>query len=454
VSIDDVNRMALLNNFDIQVFRLDRDISEKELLKARAVYDTGLEASYTYNEDRLKRSSVILGSRVVDISQSGSLAKTLPTGTVLSLGVIHERQASDSAFSTLNPYHETAASVSITQPVGKNAWGIADRNTIKITELDIENAGYTSLDKIEQELGEVQKAYWNLLLATNEVDLTQEILQGARNLFTTNKKNYEIGLVEPPEHYAVDANLKEKQRDVLLAQDILNRALNRLRLKLNIAHDVVVVPKDDFFTYEEVADTFEELLQTALRNRRDYEQAKNEIKAMDLELAMKKNALWPEIDLTATLTRNGLDRNFRASVREITSQNYPEYTVGVTFSVPLENSTARAEYSQAELEKAKALVSLKKVECLILVQVHDAYVHAKSLFEAAQLLQLAADLQNKKYTGEEDRFSKGRSDTDRLIRYQNDYLVTKLRYLVSLYNYRAALIDLQHSMNTLLIVTK
>lgn len=449
LSIEDVSRLALKNNFDIQVYMLDRDISEKELLKAGSVYDTSLNASYTYDEDRLKRSSALLGERSTAVSQQAGLSKTLPTGTVLSLSASHDRAAGSSAFNTLNPYHESDASISLTQPLARNFFGIIDRNTVKITRLDIQNAGYTSLDKIEREAADTHKAYWRLLLTYKELALTDEILQSATDLYDAQEKNFNIGLLEAPEFYAIEANLKERQKDSVLAYNDMNTASNLLKYKLNIDRELTIEPKG-VFVFDEISVPFADIMKTALENRRDYKAAKNTVKAMELYVEMKKNSLWPEIDITGTIKKNGLSSEFSESVKEIADKDYPEYTVGVTFSFPIENSAARAEYSQGELEKVKALINLKKTECLILVQVHDAYITAKSMHDSTTLLKDAAELQHKKYLGEEDRFKKGRSDTDRLIRYQQDYLRTSLMYFSSLYNYQAALIDLNVAMNRFL----
>jgi len=445
----DVNKLAIENNFDIQIYKLDKSISEKELLKAGSVYDTNLAASYKYDEDELERSSVLLGAKTTTNQHSATLDKTLPTGTVLSLSADHVRQASNSAFSTLNPYHESTASVSITQPFGKNLFGVIDRNTVKITGLDVENTGYTSFDKIEQELADTQKSYWSLLLAYKNRELTKEILVSAQELFANNQKNLSVGLIEAPESYATEANLKQRQRDLLFANENISSALNRIRFKLNLRKDAAVLPKDTFMP-EKIDLNFDEILKSALSLRRDYKAAKNTIKSMDLYVQIKKNSLWPQIDLKGTFKRNGLDQKFSRSIKEITSRNQPEYILEVIFSFPLENSQARAEYSQKELEKAKALVSLKKIECLIYVQTNDAYTHLINAYDASKLLSQAKELQHKKYLGEKDRFMKGRSNTDRLIRYQQDYLQASQAYLNSLYDYEAALIDLKTAMNKLL----
>ena len=449
LDINQVSSLGLKNNFDIQIFKLDNSIGQKELLKAQNVYDTKLDFSYKYDEDRLKRATTLLGRKSVSITEDLTLSKQLLSGTVLSLGTAHSREATDSVFSTNNPAHEVSAGISITQPLGKNAWGLADNNTVKITELDTANTGYTSQDKIEIELANIQKIYWNLLLANKELELAKEVLESAAQLYKTNKRNFDMGILEAPELYATEANLKEKQQELVLAQARFKKALSALRYRLNQGIDVLIVPKDEFNLKQKQAG-FEEMVRIALAKRRDYKKAKNIIKQKKLYVALKKSSLWPQIDLTASFTRNGLDSRFADSVSEITSQEYPEYTVGVVFSFPLENSAARAEYSQKQLEQAKALIGLKKTECLILVQIHDAFVELGSRRDSVGLLEQAKELQHKKYLGEADRFKKGRSDTDRFIRYQNDYLRARLIYLRSLYKYQEAAIDLKLRANTLL----
>ncbi len=449
LDIERVTELAISNNFDIQIYKLDRRISEKDLLKAESVYDTVLDAEYKYSKDKLNRPSDVLGKQAVVVSQSGSIEKKLPTGTILSLGIDHSRQASNSFFSDINPYHETGIDMSVTQPLAKNALGVIDRNTVKITGLDVQSAGYTSLNKIEMELADTQKSYWALVLAHRYLRLARDMLENTEQLYASNKSKFDIGMVELPELYAVEADLKQRKNDLLLAENNLHNALNMIRYKLNLSQSQEIIPADDFVLYE-ITSSFEDIISAALENRRDYKAAKNDVKAMRMGVEIKKNSLWPQIDLKATLRRNGLDQKFRDSIKEITSKDQPQYTVEVVFSFPFENRQARAEYSQKELEQVRALVNLKKTECLIFVETNDALINAKRMYDSAGLLRLAAELEHKKYLGEEERFNRGRSDTDRLLRYQNDYFRAEIAYLKSLNACKEAVIDLNVAMNSLI----
>lgn len=439
---EEVAKIALNNNFDIQIYNLDRLISEEELLKSYSVYDTEITGEYEYDENRLARATTFLGERETAVFQEINLEKELPTGTILSLGTSHEREYTDSVFATLNPYHESTAEISITQPLLKDFLGIQNRNTIKVTALDAENVAYTSVEKIEQMIALSVKAYWRLVLAYHEVGIRDQILSSAEKLYEVTKKNFELGTVEDAEVYAVGANLKEGEKDLILVKNKLNTCMNDLRLKLNLPKDIDIIPKDKPSIIEGEFD-FNRSLRYALANRRDYKMAKNEVKAKNLTLAMKRDSLWPQIDLVGTFKKNGIDKKFSKSVREISSEDNPEYIIGIEFSFPLENREARAEFKQAQLEKTKMLVNLKRTECAVFIQVNDAVNYCIASKEAAEYQHQAMKLQESKYRAEEDRFRKGRSNIDRLIRYQQDYLNSQISYLNSVFAYNEALIDLK-----------
>ena len=435
-------KIALENNFDIQIYRLDKLIGEDELLSSRAVYDTELSGSYEYTQDRLARTSTLAGSSITTVDQDITLKKKLPTGTVLSLGASHAREYTDSAFATLNPYHESTASASVTQPLLKDFLGIQTRNTIKLAMLDKDNVAYTSTEKIEREIAQAQKAYWRLVLAYHEFGLRDQVLSSAKRLYEVTAKNFELGIVEKAEFFAIEANLKERQRDLVLAKNTLDACVNDLGFRLNLPKDINIISKDE----PEIIDCnfdFNKRLAAALANRQDYKVAKNEVKSKNLTVAMRRDSLWPQIDLVASLEKNGIDSSFTRSVNEITSMGSPKYEIGVAVSFSLENTQERAEFSQAKLKKVQALLNLKKTECALFIQVNDAVNYAEATKSAAKYQQEATKLQESKYKAEKDRFNKGRSDIDRLIRYQQDYLTSEVAYLNSIYHYNEAMIDLK-----------
>ncbi|MFH1622397.1 MAG: TolC family protein [Candidatus Omnitrophota bacterium] len=452
LSLGKVSELALENNLDIQITRFDAYIKRNDLYGAVSIFDTILSGSITYEDDQRKSTSSLAGSKSKTTGYEFDLEKKLPMGTTLGIGFDHTRNWSNSAYATTNPAHDSQASLFLTQEIGKNFFGLVDRNEVKITKLDIENSDYTSIDKIEQYLADVQKAYWKVVLNREKVKIREEMLDRATSLYKIYQQKTKIGLAENPDLYAVEANMNIRKNELLSSQNDLRMAENNLLLKLNMNDrekiDIVI---EDLLNVEGVQEqAFIESLKMAINNRRDYKSAFNEVEAKNLKVAMKKNNLWPEIDLEASITRNGVAKYYKDAMDDIIGQDNPQYYYGIKFKYPLENSSAKGQYETAKLEKAKSLVLLKKKEREIVVEVNDAVGTVNTTLEKVKNNYIVVNLQEKKLGEEEKRFKLGRSNSDTLIRFHDDLLVAKISLADSLYQYNSDFIDLRVGENSLL----
>ncbi|MDP1853901.1 MAG: TolC family protein [Candidatus Omnitrophota bacterium] len=451
LSIDEMTELALKNNFDIQLVKYDAYIKRNDLLEEESIYDTVISGSLKVTDNQMKPASTLSGTKSLNNKYELGLSKKLPTGTTLSTTVSDERNWTNSIFTTANPAHNAKAKVGIKQEIAKNFFGLIDRANVKITKIDIENSDFTSLEKIEQYLSEAQKAYWKLALKKKELDIQKAMLKKAEELYNLHKNKQSIGLIEAPEVFASEANVKERQNDVLLAENVFKTAMNDLLYKLNLdPEEVKIIPSDKFGQQANLAPVYVDALKKALMSRRDYLKEKNETEAKKIELVMKKNNLWPELNLEVTFTRNGLDQNYKKAIEGISEEDNPEYYAGLSFSLPLENSLAKSEFNKAKLEKARQILKLKSVERKIVVDIKDSVDTFLSRINAQKNSQEIAGLHEKKLAAEEARFNSGRSDTDTLIRYQEDLLTSQLALANADYNLKSAEIDLELKENTLL----
>jgi len=379
----------------------------------------------------------------------GATKKT-STGTTLTVDLDNERSWTDSSFATTNPAHESKVTLGITQELGKNFFGLNDRGTIKITKIDIENAEYTSLDKIETNLANAQKAYFRIALALKSLQIKHEMLQKAQELFQLHSQKIKDGLTEMPELLASEANVRQIESDVLIADNELEFSMNYLKFILNLNEDSPeIIPEDDF-NIDSDSVVLEEALREGFISRRDYTIAKNEIKSKNINLEMKENNLWPEINLEASLAKNGIESSFAKAMSDISSEDNPEYYVGLKVSFPIENRSAKSQYNKAELQKLKAIVDMKRIERLILSELIDAVRDCNIFRKRAHIQREIESIQDNKLKAEEKRFKYGRSDTDTIIRFQNDLLNAKLLAAQAAFDYHMSLIDLSLSKNVLL----
>ncbi|MCG8430894.1 MAG: TolC family protein [Candidatus Omnitrophica bacterium] len=452
LTLEEASRMALRNNLDIQIARFDASMKRKDLAGAVSVFDAILNARASYSDDRLQRTNSFVGSRDLTSEYGLGISKKLPTGTTVGVDVEHTRGWTNSAFATVNPAHDSRAKLSLQQEIGKNFFGLLDRLEVKITQLDIENADYTSLDKIEEQLAGVQKTYWQVVLNLRKVDIRKAMLREAEKLYRIYQHKLDIGLAELPDLYAAEANVNVRMNELSLSENDLYRALSDLMLGLNIdvRDQVRLLPADTFMISGAAEERFDEALRRAIENRRDYKRARNDVSSRKLNLVMKKNSLWPEIDLEASLIRNGVAAKFNESAQNVSDSDNPDYYFGVTVSFPLENTKARGEHRAAGLEKAKSLLMLKKTERKIAVEVHDYVMLVNTALSRARTARKTVELQGLKLKEEEKRLRYGRSDSDTLIRFQNDLLTAQMEYLNAVYGFYAFRVDLALVQNALL----
>ena len=443
VSLEEVTRLALSNNLDIQIIKYDTYISRTGKGAAESIYDTLLKADVGYANDQSARTSSLQGTKALTNTYNIGVERKLPTGTTVSVDMGNERSWTNSSFVTLNPSHDSSLGVTVEQELGKNFFGMQDRGGVKIALLDIANAQFTSLGKIETLLADVQNAYWDLALKYEQLKIEEGMIEQAKKLLDLHREKIEVGLVESPELLASEANYNRRVNEYLLAQNRVQTSSNVLRLLLNIDENVLLEPAEVFTAGDQEEDRARSL-QKAFEQRQDYKRSKKDLEARDINIVMKRNNTWPEINVSASLAQNGIsDSSFSQAAEKITSENNPDLSVGLEFRMPLENRKARSELKSAEFEKAKSLVQLKLLERQITINVTDQVRTVNILRELTGNEERIARLEEEKLRAEEERFNQGRSDTDTVIRFQEDLLQAKLREAQAKYAYNSAVVQLR-----------
>lgn len=450
LSLDETTRLALENNFDIQLAKYDAWIARSKKGGATSIYDTILRGEARYHNDQSAKPSTILGTKVINNDYNLGLTQKSPTGTKLDVDIMNNRNASNSIFSISPVTHESTAELTVSQDMGKNFFGIKDRGLIKITQQEIVSSEYSSLDRIEKNLAVVQKAYWDLVLDIEKAAIEKEIVEQARKFYEFNREKLKDGLLEKPEVLASEANYKRGLNELSLAQNQVQTKGDILKLLLNIDDNQAdIVPKESLSLVENQIQ-LDEALKSAFEHRRDYKAALSDVKAKEIQLAIDRNNFWPEINLKASFARNGLGDHFKQAVNQISQEDNPDFSAGLSFSFPLFNSSAKSQFKKAELEKAKIILASKWLERKIVIGVSDQVRDCQIYHELAVNDQEVSNLQSQKFDEEMKRFQSGRSNTDTIIRFQGDVLEAKSAAAESKYRYAASLIDLMEKKGTLL----
>jgi outer membrane protein TolC len=450
LSLEEATRLALHNSYDIQLVKYDIWISRAGQGNAESIYDTFFSTEANYQNDQTQKTSTIFGSESLDNNYNIGLSKRLPSGTDISLDLANHRSWNNAPFATSALTHDSNLKLTVEQALGRNFFGLKDRGEIKVTQLDIENTLFTSLDKMETAAAAAQKAYWDLALALRSRDISRDMLAQSEELYRLHQERISDGLSEPPELYAAEANYRQRLAELAIDENDIQSKTNVLKLLLNVSPDVPDVIVTDGWDLPEHILSTEEAVRSALENRRDYQAGLIRVRQKGIELEVSANGLWPEIHLTASLAKNGLDDHFPRAVSQISGEDHDEIFTGLKISFPLENTKARAELDKAKLEKAKALTDLKLLEKQIIIGVADRLREAGIFLRQARSRQDITQLQTIKLEEEKKRFRAGRSNTDTIIRFQEDLLKARWEEARAAYECRIKLIDLRKAQGALL----
>jgi len=450
LSLEDVSRLAIENSLDIQIAQYDAYISRTSLDDAQSIFDTIFSAEAAYTRNKKVPASALAGSYSKEHSFSLGLEKKLPTGTTLSLDAAALKKRTDSTYSTLNPYNEALVGLTVKQELGKNFFGLADRADIKLTKLDIENSEFTSLDDIEEILYKAQKAYWNLVLKNEETVIREDMFKGAKRLYEIYQNKYSIGLVEESELLAIEALVYTRESDLAVAGLEQETVKNGLLFLLNRGDFKDKIKPKDKLGSDSAAVNLYRMLKESINSRRDYKRIKNELEKSEIDLVVKKNALWPQIDLEATFARNNINSQRSSAWEGISDNSNDEISLRLTIEVPLENREAKAELEKVRLEEGRLLLRLKRVERLILQEINDKVNQVNTSDNQVRLFRSIIKLHQKKLDNQIKRIGYGRSNADTLIQYEDDLLKARLALAANLYTYKVSLVELDLTKNILL----
>lgn len=407
-----------------QSIELDKKIAEQNYKKAKSQYDTWVLGDVSHTVDKSAKSNIIFGSESKTTQFNLGVTQLTPLGNQFSLYSYNTRQTTNSAFASANELYESELALSLTQPLLNNAFGLQNRKATSLAKTESEALIQKSDASLQNLALQNITIYWNWYYLKQLKNLSQESTHLAQKLLDSNLKKKNLGLIEKADLAAFTANLQIKKADLITTQMNLDNTQNQLKATLGLTEDIEL-GKESFA--EPALKPENESLNVALENNKTLSYLKNELAAQNISLALYKNSRLPQLDLKGSLSLNGLDTTYNNALNDIDSP-HPTWMAGVGMSIPLQNRSAKANYKTSVLQKEQLLYQLKNQENQVVADVKSSLTNCQRLQEKIKLLKDAVEQQKIKWQAEEVKYDQGRSDTDLIITYQNDYIQTQQLY--------------------------
>lgn len=402
-------------------------------------------------------------------------AQTFPMGLTAQLTYASTHLHFNSFDFNVDPYDQGDLDLQITQNLlygfgsavnGRNIR--VARNNLKVSDLQFKQQVITTVTA-------VLNLYWDLVTFNQDLQARKDELSTAQALFEDNKKQVQIGTLAPIEVTRAEAQVYSAQQDLLISQTnllqqetVLKNALSRNGVASPTLADVHVIPLDTIsIPQKDELKPLEEMVQEALANRVEVQQAQLNLESNKMLLVGIKNELKPKLQAFVELTNNGLSGaanpdsaigpapaflvgGYGNLLSQIFDRNFPNYTAALSLSIPLRNRQAQADYASSQLEIRQDELNLQKQLNQIRVDVQNAVIglqQARVRYDSAVKARI---LQQQTLDADKKRYTLGASTVYQVVSDQRDLATAETTEVEALANYSHARVALDQAVGTTL----
>ena len=393
------------------------------------------------------------------------------TGTGFFASWNNTRSSSTSTFNIFNPSVQSTLFAGISQQL-LNGFGLLPntrniliaKNSRKITDLQFAQQAITTITN-------TSNTYWELVFARENVKVQQRAVDVAQKLYQDNKKQVEIGTMAPLDVTRAESELATDRQNLIVAQtaqlqqqQVLKNAISKNPLDPKL-FDVEIVPTDMPRQPEAIeAPSFEDAVKEAYAKRPDIQQQILNLKNGDIEVRATRNALLPTATLIGEYGSVGLAGNqpifgpavtsagapivdssgvangngfvpvttrqvigtsragLGTAVDQVFHNNFPDYTVQLSVTVPIRNRQAQADNQRAILTQRQLEAQMQQLRNLALLDVRTTYIALQQDRARVEAAAKARELQQQTFDAEQKKYQLGASTVYQVILTQRDLI--------------------------------
>ena len=500
--------MALESKREIEIERLNVQLTELDYRASQGFYDPALATSLFYDRRNVPIANPLAGGAnggllTDNLTGTATLSQRIrEQGGLLQASYSNDRSTTQNVFNILNPQFTSTLNLSFVQPLLKNRTTDAGRRQIRLARNRLNISDSQFRQRAIEIIAQVQRAYWDLVFARRDREIKRESVELARTQMAHNERLVEVGTLAPSDIISARVELERRNDEAAAAIDAIQRTENALKILL-LEPDrselwqseliPVELPTVEAGAVLPLADA----LRLALQNRPELEQFRLRGELNRIDEAFYRNQTRPQVDLFINYGIIGLagvqrtETNFfAASSALLTSRvnqlsllaglpplpvsdgggalppfliggsgqglwnmlknDFRTWRFGLNINLPLRNRTAEAQLGRALAEGRQIEIQRQRLVQGIEVEVRNALqgvVTARSRVEAARNSRLNAELQ---YQSEVRKFDAGQSTSFFVLDRQNALSASRGRELRALTDFTKSVAELQRVMSTTL----
>lgn len=458
LSIEEARAATLANNLDLKVALVDPSIQAQSVSEEEAAFNSAFTLRALWNQTDTPTSSTLNDAQAEQQFVTPGVQIPLLTGGTASVALPMTRSETNNSFSTLNPAYTSDLQFSLSQPLLRGAGRRSTTHALRIASINQDISQARTKSTLIAQLAAVERSYWLLFAAREELELRQEEFEFARELLDQAQRLFDAGSVAEIELIraqsgvadTLDAILRAEQA-VLIQQRNLKRVMNIEGLGVESHTVILPVSPPDPVLYELETDQLADL---AIASRMDLLELELQLLADASSIDFNRNQTLPTLNIDASYTVNGLGANLDDSFDTTIDNEFEDWSLGLTGEIPIGNQAAESRLRRSVLTRIQRLASKAGREQTIRQEVFDAADRIRADWQRILAARQAVILNTRTLEAERRQFELGGSTSTDVLDASTRLVSARSDEIRALVDYQIAQLNLAESTGMLLGATK
>jgi len=420
-----IKQLPQIKNNIIQVKKAQVNVE-----KAKSVDDTTLVAQGQYTHQKQYTTGKNLFEP--DYSETyygyaGIERIIAPTGTRLSAGFEYDassvkgNRTIPAQAMSIDEY-QPSIKATITQPLLKNVFGIADRYGKNNAEYALQIQKLQQREDDDSVMNYYKKLYFTWIFYKQAIDILAESIANAKNLVVTVERKAKAGLAENDDLQRAYSSLYSYQADYQQYQITYRALLDELWLYINKEATPDSAYLQNYFNEIVIMD----IQEIPFEKTRAYAIVAKSIDSMHYTIDVANNDTLPQMDVILSASRKNYSQNQSDALSKLPDT---DYSIGLQFSYPLGNHTSQSQLQEYEL-------SLKELEHNLNISKNDYYKNIRTILQSLKGYKDLIEINTKNLYAlisqrqtERKKYEQARLDLKYLIETENSIFSQQLKLL-------------------------
>jgi outer membrane protein TolC len=445
LSLADALRIGRLHNAALRAAALRPERARLDIVTAEASFDPEVYASANYGESESPQRNAFSPS-LSRTSMSGALGwrQRVATGGLFDLAFRPARF--ETTGSTAFPDKQFTAewAASYRQPLLAGAWTDYNLAPVEAARFGFAQARTDFEQTVQDTLLRIVESYWDLVYARENWLVLESALAVAQEQLRITDARIAVQELAPRDRIADQAEVARRKEELIVAENTIRSREDALRSLLYEGDDAGIWklnlrPSSEIaFDGSTPLPDLDPCIDRALGERPELRSRRSAIAAAEVSLLQAQRDVWPALDLVTAWSSDGVRDGFDPAFRDATEWEYPDWSIGLEFSLPIGNRAAKARRTQQKLEVERQQRDLQAAVLRVTTEVRDALRNLASLRQSVAASAESVQLAESNLDTERAKLRVGASTNFEVQRRIQELSEARQRHLRNLLDYRVA----------------